>query len=395
MKQTIEIRPSNAHRWLNCHGQPRAVLGLPDKSSKDADKGTVAHGLLELALRLDLSDDDLGDYLGKKIKGCPPIEVDEVMLRGVGHALDFTRSYCVTNPKADYHIERLIKIKLGKYQTQGTADIVIDNLPAELVIEDYKNGFHTVDAEENPQLTLYALGYVQEHRARVKPKTRIRLVIVQPNAQDGDPPVREYHVDPAFLLYFTDQAIKAAEACHEPAPERKAGDWCRFCRAAGLCKEYASYILSQAGLEFEALDPFEELTMPDTENMTDEDLAHVLRAMDRVRAWLTSVEEAAIERLLAGEQIPGYKCVPSRPQRKWDDEQQVIAMVQKLKLPMDVFAPRSPLSPAQLERVGKAALYIKFKGHVTHNPVEPRVAPESDSRKPFIPGQEFSRLETK
>jgi Protein of unknown function (DUF2800) len=395
----LELRPSNAHRWMNCAGQPQAVKDLPDKSSKYAERGTVAHGLMELALRLDFDDDDLIGMEGKYLTGLPRIAVDDEMIRGVGHALDYVRSYCTLNKTADFYAECEVKIVLGDYETGGTSDIVLDNLPLELIIVDYKNGAVAVEAEENPQLMLYAAGYLQEHRARTKPKTKVKLVIVQPNAHDGEPPVKEYNVDPAFLLYFVDQATRAAENAHAKNPARSAGEHCRFCRAAGSCKTYAEYILAQAGLEFSAV---EEQTMPDAKDFTPKQIATVLKAVDLMRAWIVSVEELAIERMLDGRKVPGFKVVGSRPQRRWDDDAGVYTFLIRNRLNPDLFAPRSVLSPAQLEKRTKGKtvvlspkLFEKLKPHITHNPIEPRIAPLSDPRGPFVPGQEFEKTKEK
>src|SRR4051812_35602250 len=100
--RAIELRPSNAHRRLGCQGQPRASVGMPDRPSTHAARATVAHALLELARRWDYDEEGLESFVGKTLKGEPPIEVDDKMIRGVGHAMDYVRSYIARNPTADY-----------------------------------------------------------------------------------------------------------------------------------------------------------------------------------------------------------------------------------------------------------------------------------------------------
>jgi hypothetical protein len=392
---TIEIRPSNAHRWLVCHGQPSATRSLGDSSSKYADRGTVAHALLELTFRLDLQEADLAGYEGKTLNGMPPIPVDELMIRGIGHAVDYVRSYKTRYPASDYHIERVINIDLGSVATSGTADIVIDNLPHEMVIVDYKNGVVHVDHEENPQLQLYALGYVQESEDRVMSKTRIKTVIIQPNSRGAGLPVREDTTTRKELEKFNALARAAVKEIYGPDPQRVAGEHCRFCRAAGQCVTYADFVLAQAGLEFSKVE--DDAPIPDPRDMQPADMARVLRSIDRLRAWLVSVEELAIQRMLDGQAVPGYKVVQSQPRRRWDDEAGVLAIVRRLGLPEDLVAPRSVLTPAQLEKLarGKApklrpVQWASFVRHITHNPIEPRVAPEDDRRALYRPGTEFT-----
>lgn len=391
--EQLELRPSNAHRWMNCPGQIKATKDLPDRAGKAAERGTVAHALLELAVRLDYTEEELERFVGKRIKDAPPYDVDEEMVRGVGHALDYARSYCATHPSAAIHSERFVEIAIGSYHSQGTTDLVVDDLPVRLIMVDYKHGVKVVDAEENPQLTLYALGYLQEHRERVTKETTVGLVIVQPNAQDGEPPVREYEVQFEYMAQFQKDASAAADAAHKPNPPRKAGDHCRFCRAAGDCRAYADYALASVGMEFSNV---ETDTMPTVQELKPKDIAAVLSAMDLLRAWIVSVEDRAIELMLDDKKIPGYKVVGSRPQRRWDDEQKVLNALLKLKLDVDKYAPRAPLSPSQMEKAtqGKKAtlppkVYQKLVPRITHNPVEPRAVPVSDSRPPFVPGSEF------
>lgn len=391
----LEFRPSNAHRWLVCHAQPRAVVGMPDRPSKYAERGTVAHALLEMALRLDYAEEELDRFEDKLLKGegIPAIEVDEKMIRGVGHAMDYTRSFTTRNHGSDYHLEYETSVRIGDYDVPGHADIILDHLPHEIAVVDYKDGVVGVDEEENPQLTLYLLGYIQEHRKRLHKDTVFRLVIVQPNAQDNRPPVRETVVSYEFLKAFRTKALAALHAAHDPTSPRVAGHHCRFCAAAGQCKTYAEYVLQEASIEFS-----EEGLMAnrEAEDLTPEEHALILAGIPRIQAWVLSVQERAIERMLCGEKLPGYKVVGSRPQRKWDDEEQVIKLLVRRKLNLNTYAPRSPLSPAKLEKTtkGKKAtlkpeVFQAISKRITHNPVEPRVAPIEDKRRPWIPGSEF------
>lgn len=141
----IELRASNAHRWMTCHGQPRAVAGMVESSSSAADKGTVAHALLETMLRLDLPSDEIDQFAdkpmlktlgeGKTLRRVDHIIVDEEMMKGVSHAIDYVRSYLALNKEADYEVEvALDASSLVGYETGGTSDIVITDLPREIAV---------------------------------------------------------------------------------------------------------------------------------------------------------------------------------------------------------------------------------------------------------------------
>ena len=45
------LSPSSAHRWLNCLPSPRLEATLPDKGSRDADEGTLAHSVCEISAK--------------------------------------------------------------------------------------------------------------------------------------------------------------------------------------------------------------------------------------------------------------------------------------------------------------------------------------------------------
>lgn len=391
----INLRASSAYRWMNCPGSAKAAIGLPDKSNIYAERGTVAHALLEMALVMDLGEEDLWWYDGKHMPDAtvPQIKIDEEMIRGVGHALDYIRSYCTLNSSATFFSETEVDLRDHTgYWITGTSDAIIENFPEELVVVDYKHGVVGVDEEDNPQLLTYGLGHwVKRGLPKVK---SFRLVIIQPRARDDRPPVRETVIPLKDMRAFERRVVDAAKAAHQKDAPRKAGSYCRFCRVAGTCRENATATLAQARMDFKDLeDP--EPRMPT--DMTPQDIATVLSAADRVRAWLTAVEGAAIEQMLNRDTlIPGYKVVGSQTRRKWSDEQRVLALIPKTDL--DRYAPRSPITPTQLEKVASAKrtpnpvaarLWERARAMVVRNPQEPRVVPQTDPRPPFVPGQEF------
>lgn len=403
MKKVIELRASNAHRWMVCHGQPQAVADIQDTSSTAADRGTVAHALLELMLRLHIPTDEIDRYAGKallkEIEGrrADHITVDEEMMEGVAHAIDYVRSYIARHPKADYEPECLLDASafVGK-ESGGTSDVIITDLPRELVILDYKSGVGHVDHVDNEQLYIYGLGALDRYSEKVTPKTKIRMVIVQPNTRQDVGPVRETVATYDDLLIFAQKAAAAAKEAYRKNPRRVAGDHCSFCKAAGYCKTFADSTLQSAALEFADIDQHVGDVLQHMDNLTNEEIARVLTAARTLRQWLDNVETEAVRRALDNQAIDGFKVVASRTHRRWDDESKVVQLIQEVspKIMADL-APATPLSPSLMEKRlqrkegGNVKLLKYLQRHVTRNPSEPKIAPMDDSRQPFRKGSEF------
>ena len=402
MPKFIELRASNAHRWMHCHGQPQAIAGLPNESNEAADRGTVAHSLLETMLRLQISTDEIDRFYGKAIlkkidgRDVRHITVDEDMIKGVQHALEYVRGYLKRFPRADYHVEcALDATPLIGYECGGTGDVVITNLPIEIVVVDYKNGIGHVDHVDNDQLHVYGLGAIVEYMDDVTPNTKIRMVIVQPNSRNkGEGPVREVVYTYQDLMQFAKRAAIAAKAAYSKNPKRIAGDYCTFCRAAGSCRTYADRALAAAAIEFSDLQEGIDLANPN--NLSAEEMATALKNATMLRRWLESVEEEAIRQLLKRKEIPGFHLVKSTPHRRWDDTDNVLAVVKTFgKKWFEELAPRMPLSPAMMDRRlrrkldGNPDLLDKLQGNITRNPVQPKVAPLDDSREPYDPAEDF------
>lgn len=399
-KRVFELRASNAHRWMVCHGQPAAISGMRDTSTSAADTGTVAHALLEIMLRLNVPTDEIDRFAERPLlrtidnRPADHILVDEEMMDGVAHALDYVRGYLTTNPGATYEIEQsLDATPLVGYETGGTSDVILCDLPRELVVLDYKNGVQHVDHTDNDQLHLYALGAINLYSTKITPATNFRMVIVQPNSRKSGGPVREVVYTYDDLMLFAKKASAAAKAAHSKNPPRVAGEHCTFCRAAGACRAYADYALQVAALEFEDLTG--DLPLHDPRNLKPAEIARVLAGASMLRSWLVNVEDEATRQLLSRRNIPGFKLVRSQPHRRWDDPTRVVELLKPSKKLFEELVPRQPLSPSRMERRlarkrdGNPALLEQLYRHMRRNPFEPRIAPQSDPREEYHRGSEF------
>lgn len=403
MRKIIELRASNAHRWMVCAGQPQAIADIVDEASAAADRGTVAHALLEIGLRLHMAPADLYRYEGKailqKIEGrrADHILVDEDMIEGVSHVIDYVNSYLAKYPNADYEAECELDATgfVGK-PSGGTSDLILHDLPRELVIVDYKNGVQHVDHVDNHQLRIYGLGAIDRYSDKINLQTKIRTVIIQPNSRDNGSPVRETVYSYNDIIKFAELAASAAKEAYRKNPKRVPGEHCNYCRAAGACKTYGERALHQAALDF-ALISEDEPMLQDSQNLDNDELAKIIRALPMLKRWVQNIEDEAVRRILHGQDIPEYKLVPSSPHRRWKDTDTVVGQIVKYggKELAEFLAPRQPLSPAKMEKLlpklapKNTKLLSRLQGSITRNPAEPRLAHVDDKRGNFNAGEDF------
>lgn len=145
------LSASSSHRWLHCNPSARLELEFEDRETEAAAEGTAAHALAEHKLRKAL-----------KMRSTRPVskyDSDEMEMYTDGYlefvleAIEEARQDC---PDPKVLIEQRLDFSCYVPDGFGTGDclIVADKL---LHIIDLKYGQGVlVNAEENPQMMLYA-----------------------------------------------------------------------------------------------------------------------------------------------------------------------------------------------------------------------------------------------
>ena len=147
------LSASGAHRWLNC--TPSAVLesGEPGSTSEAAEQGTAAHALAEHKLRKALK-----QRSKRPVSTWHDDEMEEHTDDYVAYVLEQFNTAKATCPDANLLVEQRLDFSHIVPGGFGTGDAVIIAEPR-LHIIDLKYGMGVlVEAEQNPQLMLYALG---------------------------------------------------------------------------------------------------------------------------------------------------------------------------------------------------------------------------------------------
>lgn len=309
---------SGASRWLAC--PPSAALEATFESFTNAaaDEGTLAHALSELYLLNML----------KKIKAIPyqsalkKIKHNSFFNNEMnGHAMDyvnFITDKLFSHKDPSIFIEERIDLQEYVPEGFGTVDciIVADKI---LDVTDLKYGKGIlVEAHENKQMMLYALGALKKYRLLYEIE-KVTMTIYQPRLNNFS----TYEVDAETLLMWGEKEVKPkAKLAFNGKGEYSAGNHCKFCKARNTCKALADHNMEIARFAFE-----------DPNKLTPQDIAEILeKAMD-IKTWLTNVQQYALsEAVNNGVKWPGFKLVAGRSNRKYADELAIIKAFQKAKI---------------------------------------------------------------
>jgi hypothetical protein len=358
-----KLSPSGTKRWLNCPGSVALSEGIPDGSSFYAAEGSAAHELLEKALHNEgpVWEPEIGEpWEHDGFTG----EVTQEMVDAVQVAVDYVRKQVAEAEDIGFGVEPEVRLERRVNFDRlnppegldgGTCDVTIWSGPEmrNLHVIDYKHGQGVfVEVEGNEQLLSYALGAIATDGRR---PDRIKTTIIQPRHHAGDP-VRSAEYTWAEIVEFKRDLFAAAEDTAKPGAPLVVGDWCRFCPALPQCPAQADHATQLAQAEFDELDADTAPTLlADPKLMTPDQLGAVLDGAKFVEDWIKAVRAHVSSLIDRGEEVPGWKLVEGRANRRWSDEERAERYMARKGLGVDERFTRKLVSPAQAEKALKAA----------------------------------------
>lgn len=381
------LSASSAYRWLRCTPSAVAEDAVPDQSSDFAKEGTLAHAMGAKALKETLGMDFSAELEEMQmLKEYHTGEMDEYVAGYVEFVLSTLR--CVREEAArlgtatpELAVERRLDFSDYVPDGFGTGDAVIVGA-RRLEIIDLKYGKGVaVDARENPQMKLYALGAVSAYDYAYDIE-EVRMTIYQPRLGS----VSSWSLPMADLVRWAEETVAPlAAVAVRGLGVRQSGEWCKFCRVKGSCPRLADDALRLWAFS------------PDAAELSPFDFASILPKLPAISDWAEAVKERALGDALAGKRIPGFKLVEGRSVRKITDPGKVAeallenAGVENLK----VWRPRELKTITELEKlVGKKA-FAEIAGEWISKPKgKPTLVEESDKRKAIDPSDEFAGMET-
>lgn len=356
------LGPSSGDRWMNCTASVKFTAGMPDTTSVFAAEGTAAHTLSEWAR---LEGKPCKHYIGREIEvEGYTFTVDAEMARFVQQFVD----YCEQWP-GEALVEERVHFTAWVPDGWGTADdirIVEDEALVRLTDLKYGKGVQ-VNAANNTQLKLYALGVYQEY-GHLYDMKRFILCIHQPRLDHVDE--TEVTVE-ELLLWARDYVQPAAEEALNGEGKFVAGKWCRFCRGRDVCEARSDQFMA----DFEDTEAVGEMPVYK--------LAELLPKIPELRRLCDDLEGRAMSLLQAGEQVGDYKLVAGRSSRRWSDADEAEAALRKVsKLKVKDILVSKLITPAQAEKkIGKD--HPIMKEHVLWSQGKPVMVPGDDPRKPL------------
>lgn len=386
------LSPSGAKKWLTCAASLACEKDIPNSSGKAAVLGTAMHTIAEMHLNQYIKgtalplEREVGAYVldeGKgqikalisPMKGAVLITAD--MIEQVRKYTDYCKPIIdvATYAKLEMRVNLTQVLHPGYegVETFGTADLVAVQELANtdehmLIIGDLKTGRHRVEAKENKQLMLYALGVYRRLKRRYN-ITVVRLVIFQPyagGASEWDISVEGLEL---FAKFAQKRALLALDAYFRGKKSLKASDFrpsvdgCQWCRFSEQCTARTKTVNSALAEELE--DDF-------ALELTPEQLVAEYEKLPLLRQHIDKVEKAMAAALHSGKKVPGYKLVEGRPSnRAWKDAEKVAELYGN-KLTKEVL-----MTPTEAVKVIPEE---ELKDFITRKPGAPCVATADDKR---------------
>lgn len=353
--------PSASKRYLNCPPALRLEEQFADEESVYAAEGTAGHAMAEHLVKKYLkrrTRRPVSDYYSDDL-----LEAVEEYVAYVVEQIEAARRECASPILS---VEQRVDVSEYVADCFGTADMMIVT-DRKVHIIDLKLGRGVpVYAEENPQLMIYGLGVLLIAEMLYDIDT-VEMTIVQPRLEI----LSTWEMAADDLKAWGEEVLRPKGAMAlAGAGEFCAGDWCRFCKAKNTCRARAESFLKLAQKEF---------APPPT--LSNEEIAEVLKVADELSKWAADVYAyAQDEAVTHGKEWSGFKLVEGRTNRKYTDEQEVIAAANAAGY-TDIFK-RSLIGITEMQKLMGKKKFDAVLGSLVYKPQgKITLVPESDKRE--------------
>jgi hypothetical protein len=373
------LSASGAEKWLNCPPSARLEESYPDTSSPYAKEGTLAHEIAEFKARNYFIETLPKRTFTSKLNKFKKDELyQNEMDEYTENYLEYVKEVAMRYPSKPY-IALEKKIDFSKYVPDGygTCDCIMIH-GNDMHIIDFKYGKGVpVSAENNSQLMLYALGALEAYCMLYQIET-VHLSIFQPRIDN----ISCFEISAANLLSWAVGEVEPkAKLAYDGIGDFKAGGHCRFCKAQAQCRAKAESIISVFPVKDEpAL-------------LTDDEIGFILAKAKELVSWSNAVEEYALNAILSGKEILGWKAVEGRSVRVFSDADKAFEKIVESGTPEEMLYERKPLSLSQIEKLlGKKEFESIVSSFVIKPQGKPTLAPSDDKRPVFNKADVFENI---
>lgn len=367
---------SNAHRWLVCTPSAQLEAKFPDRSGESAKEGTFAHELADLYLsrrqglpvnprisRLKAGTTEYGDFYSPDMEENVEAYVDLLDAKYQQALKADKNAILLHEEKLDF--SSWVPYGFG----HGDAIIIADGV---MEVIDFKYGATvSVEAKNNPQMRLYALGAYNTY-GWLYDIDCVQMTIFQPR-NGGE---KSETITTKELLSWGETIKPIATQAYKGEGELSPGDPCRFCRASPRCRALKEHNLQLAADYDVDADP---------RLLSDKELADVLSRIEMLTAWANKVKAYAQEEAVDnGRVFPGYKLVAGRSVRKIEDAAKAEVLLEEAGYKKADILRTELLTISKLEKlVGKKKLTKLLDDVIVKPPGKPTLVPDSDPRPVF------------
>lgn len=390
---------SHSGCWLNCTAAPTFEAQFPDEgNSTAASKGTLAHEFCEVMARY-----NAGQITKRKFNSTiKKLRENELFEEEMIHTAEVYTEYLWTKAmsfKSKPYQAMEVQVDFSDYVPEGfgTCDCVMIGGDT-LHITDYKNGTGIpVSAENNSQMRLYALGALKKYGMLYDIKT-VSMAIVQPRLFDE---AKEEVITVDELLDWGERIKPIAQKAYTGVgAEFHEGPWCKnyFCKGRYVCRARAENMTALE--DFKGLQIDGRLTEQEKESrkaaadagfamqntLSDADVGDLLVRGERLISWYKELQDYALQAILAGKSIPGWKVVAGKSNRAFDDVDEAFEDIMKAGYEEALLYERKPKSLAELEKMIGRKQFAEIVGkHVVKPMGKPTLATQSDARESYSP----------
>lgn len=364
------LSASSAHKWLVCTPSARLEEQFENKTSSYMQVGTLAHSIAEFKVRsyfLEPISKRMYTTRLNKFKKEPFYE--EEMLNHTDTYLEYIKGEALQlKAKPFLAVEQKLDFSTYVPEGFGTADcLMICGDTLEIIDFKYGKGV-MVSAENNPQMMLYALGALIQFGFLYSIEN-VKMVIIQPRIDN----ISEAIISKEDLLKWGDTQVKSkAQQAFMGLGNFVQGEHCKFCRAKGACEFRASENMK---------------IIKDVQNsqiVSNSELAKILTKTEGVEQWLKDIRDYTLDILLKGEEVPGWKVVEGKSNRKLVDVDKAFEILKENGFNEALLYERKPLTLSALEKtVGKKELVEAIGDYIEKLKGAPTLVKASDKREKY------------
>lgn len=366
------LSASSAHKWLVCTPSARLEEQFPSKTSEYMQEGTLAHAIAEFKVRSYFLEPMTKATQTRRLNKFKKEEgFQDEMLEHTDTYLNFLKEEALkTNTRPFISVEQ--KVDFSSYVPEGfgTADCIMISGDT-LHIIDFKYGKGVkVEAEDNPQMKLYSLGAISAY-GLFYPLKNIKMSIVQPRIDN----ISSYEMPIEQLLEWGEKTVKPqAQKAFAGIGDYVQGEHCRFCRAKGACEFRAK----------ENMKVIEKIENSYNGTITNDELGEMLTKTDGIEQWIKDIKAYALDLVLKGEQVKGWKAVEGKSNRKISDTDKAFEILEANGYEEALLYEKVPLTLTKLEKVvGKTKLAEAIGDYIEKPKGAPTLVKESDKREPY------------